>query len=109
MPDEQGQFLPGGFAVKGQGGELRHGHRVVADLLRWTAQVQPPQEEDAEGSIRLRLNVSESEADPFWIEHAPTKGLTLVSVRVGRRDYRGKATLVARIPRLVIDAILEAE
>lgn len=108
MPDEQGQFLPGGFAVRGQGGELRHGHRIVADLERWTAQVQPRQEGDTEGSIRLRLNVSESDADPFWIEHAPTKGLTL-TVRVGKRDYRGKATLVARIPRLVIDAILEAE
>lgn len=103
MPDEQGNFLPGGFAIRGSGGELKHGHRVVSDLLSWTAKTLAANE----NSVRLRIDVKSMDADPYWIEHAPDKGLSL-SIAIGRRELIGTANIVSRYPTLVLEAELEA-
>lgn len=104
MPDDQGNFVAGGFAMRGRGGELRHGHRIVSDLEAWTASVHQVSGDDRE--VTLRLSVSKHDPDPFWFEHAPTERLYL-EIPLGRRRLGGQAQIVSRSPILVIEATLE--
>lgn len=102
MPDDQGNFLPGGFATRGRGGDLLHGHRLVTELGDWTAVVKEVSE-DGE-TLVLRITVKKHDADPFWLEHAPSAGLR-IEMRFGRKEMAGMAALISRAP-LVIDATL---
>jgi hypothetical protein len=104
MPDDQGNFVPGGFAMRGQGGELRHGHRVVTDLQSWTAQVQEVSPDERQ--VTLRLSVRRHDPDRFWFEHAPAEGLHL-EIPLGRRQLGGAARILSRSPAFVIEATLE--
>jgi hypothetical protein len=103
MPDDNGNFKPGGLVVKGRGGELLHGHRVVTELGRWTATVLGTSEDDRQA--RLRIDVRQHDPNAFWLEHAPSEGLRL-EIQLGTRAMAGEATLLARSP-LVIEAVVE--
>jgi hypothetical protein len=103
MPDEQNNFVAGGFALRGKGGELRHGHRTVSDLGGWTATVQQVSEDDQR--VTLRLDVRQHEPDTFWFEHAPESRLWL-EIPLGRRAMGGLARILSRTP-FVIEATLE--
>ena len=102
MPDEQGNFVPGGFAVTGRGGELLDGHQLLTELIRWTMTVS-----EAEGNrMKIRLDVKQHTPDDWAWEHAPDDGLTL-EAKFGRRVMRGDARIVGRIPAVVIEADVE--
>lgn len=120
MPDDSGNFKPGGFQIRGRGGELRNGFRVVTDLGRWTADVSQVSDDDR--VFVLVMSVRDHEPDPFQFEHAPSTGLKL-SVTLGGRPpqpgeaprgrtigggklLEGAAKLRSRNP-LVIEATLE--
>ena len=104
MPDDQGNFVAGGFAMRGRGGELKHGHRVISDLEAWTANVQQVSEDDRK--VTLRLVVQRHTADAYRLEHAPDRRLYL-EIPLGRRQLGGLAQIVSRSPTLVIEATLE--
>jgi len=104
MPDDQGNFVAGGFAMRGRGGELRHGHRTISDLGSWTASVQEVSED--ERRITLRLSVKQHDPDGYWFEHAPENRLYL-EIPIGRRQMGGAAKIVSRKPAFVIEATLE--
>ena len=102
MPDEHGNFIAGGFAMRGRGGELRHGHRTVSDLGTWTASIQ----EASDDQVTLRLNVTKHTPDGYWFEHAPA-GRLYLEIPLGRRQMGGAAKIVSRTPALIIEATLE--
>src|SRR5262245_28947315 len=103
MPDEKGNFVPGGVALRGKGGTLKHGHRYVSDLGSWTATIKEVAADDS--SVTLQISVKNHDADPFWLEHAPARGLRL-ELMLGRREMSGAAALLSRAP-LIIEATLE--
>lgn len=104
MPDDQGNFQPGGLSVRGRGGELRYGFRIVSELGRWTAEIK---EADQEGtSMTIRMTVRDHESDSFWLEHAPEDEIEL-EMRLGSREMRGPAKILNKVPNLVVEARVE--
>jgi hypothetical protein len=103
VPDDKGNFLPGGFSVRGQGGEVLDGHRLVTELRNWSMAV-----EEADGNrMKVRITVQKHEpVDAYTWEHAPDDGLTL-EAKFGRKTMRGDARIVGRIPGVVIEADVE--
>jgi len=103
MPDEQGNFLPGGFQTNGRGGELLNGPYVVTELKLWTMTVS----EASDNRMTVRLTVQRHEPpDRFTFEHAPDNDLS-VEIPFGRKMMRGRARIVGRIPAFVVEAEVE--
>jgi hypothetical protein len=103
MPDEQGNFKPG-FVMRGRGGELLDGYRLVTELKEWTAQIA---ETDDTSRVTMRVTVQRHEPyDRFTYEHAPDEGLRF-EVSLGRKMMAGPARILGRIPQLVIESTVE--
>jgi hypothetical protein len=106
MPDEQGNFLPGGMTIKGTGGEILYGYRLVTELGKWNGDITGVTEDGKK--TKIRMTVRDHDPDPFWIEHAPANELTL-EMRFGSRTVSGPVQIIQREPRLVLAAVLENE
>lgn len=77
------------WVIKGRGGRLRAGARLVAQLGAWTA--------TQDGAGRFRLAVDEAERDPIgWDNHDPER-LT-AELRLKTTDWRGHAKMISTDP-----------
>ena len=80
------------WAIRGTGGRLRAGARVVATLRAWRA--------EQVGGGRFHVTPTEFDRDPLgWDNHDPAK--LVVELQLRTADYRAPARIISTEPFII--------